>query len=690
MATITINGVSVDPLAQGPSLEALRIARPDAKSSNYVLVQTKAPLTAGQRAQLDGAGAEILEYVPDDTYICRYLASDLAPLRALPFVAWVNVYMAQFKIAPTLLADDPSATRVNLLDIAPHAAAAVSAAPVSVTVVFQHGVSAARLVSAVAAAAGVDPSAIRVGRCKLVLSVPRDRLSAIAALDDVRHIEMFLPPRLMASVARAIMSVDAVSAASSLHGENQVVAVCDTGVDSGNPADMHPALAGRIAKLYALGRGVADDPNGHGTHVCGCLAGNAVIGDGTLLRGSAPGCRLVVQSVLDSAGGLGGIPVELGDLFQAPYENDGARIHSNSWGTSANGVYTAMAQEVDDFVWRHRDMIICFSGGNDGADTASKGSVDAESISSPACAKNCIAIGASESARPNFPGGPVMTYGNGWPGRFQAEPISSDQVADNPNGIAAFSSRGPAANARIKPDLVAPGTAILSARSRVMGDDQGWGLSGDPLYFFDGGSSMAAPLVSGCIAVLRQFLQQQGIASPSAALVKAALVNGAVPLGGQYVPSELGIPPDNAQGFGRVDLARTLGLVEPPVQLMLRDEAATLETGESQTLRVNLAAPFAGLKVTLAWTDLPGEGLQADLDLSVTTADGTEYHGNMGGDPVNFDRVNTIEQVGLVGLAPGPVMITVRAHRTVQPQNFALAIRKIQQPTAAPRNRADS
>jgi hypothetical protein len=44
-------------------------------------------------------GVEILEYAPEDTYICRYVPADLSKIRALPFVAWVNVYLHVFKIA---------------------------------------------------------------------------------------------------------------------------------------------------------------------------------------------------------------------------------------------------------------------------------------------------------------------------------------------------------------------------------------------------------------------------------------------------------------------------------------------------------------------------------------------------------------------------------------------------------------
>jgi serine protease AprX len=89
----------------------------------------------------------------------------------------------------------------------------------------------------------------------------------------------------------------------------------------------------------------------------------SVLGDGksdklgVSIQGTAPAAKLVLQSVLDSQGGLGGLPIDLNELFADPYNNDGARIHSNSRGSVVgNGLYDSQASEVDDFVWNHRDL----------------------------------------------------------------------------------------------------------------------------------------------------------------------------------------------------------------------------------------------------------------------------------------------------------------------------------------------
>ena len=93
MAQISINGYTFDPVAQAKDLKAARLDSVDTSESNYVLIQTNGPLDDEQKAVLTKAGATILEYIADDTYLCRYPPANLRPIRALPFVVWAGVYM---------------------------------------------------------------------------------------------------------------------------------------------------------------------------------------------------------------------------------------------------------------------------------------------------------------------------------------------------------------------------------------------------------------------------------------------------------------------------------------------------------------------------------------------------------------------------------------------------------------------
>lgn len=543
MSKITINGVTIDPLTQGPALAAANLDSADATGSDYILIQTVQPLSKDMKSGLKKIGVVVLEYVPDDTYLCNYTGTNLDQIRSLANVVWVNTYMQGFKVAPSLTAR-PVAAPIgvrNLLDVTAAPAGILSTALKVVDVVFHSNVDPQSIRDKLAAAARLDASDLNIMPNKIRLNVQTKHLNDFAGIDEVRHIEEVLPMKLHNDIAREILNLEPPpNPERTYEGQGQTVAIADTGFDKGSTTDVHNAFTGRVARLYALGRARANDTNGHGTHVAGSVLGD---GDSATLgyniRGTAPAARLVLQSVLDNGGGLGGLPNDLNDLFQPPYDEDNVRIHTNSWGsTLGDGRYNSSSREVDEFVWEHRDCLICFSAGNEGVDHKTEsGVIDPKSITPPGTAKNCITIGATENNRPNF----NVTYQQAFGATdYPANPIASDRMANDPDGMVAFSSRGPTTDGRIKPDVVAPGSFILSTRSRDT-SDTGWAPSDDPLYFFIGGTSMATPLVAGCAAVVREYLAvERQITSPSAALVKAMLINGAQDLAGQYVPSEAG------------------------------------------------------------------------------------------------------------------------------------------------------
>lgn len=670
MVIITINGNTLDPDAPVAVRKTLGAATDSAADSNYILVQTKEPLKKAQKEELASLKVDIKEYVSENTYLCRYEPEDLAPIRNLDYVTYSNIYPNLFVVSPSL----KSAGAHGVHDGTAPFQTVLSSRTRTVDVVLHRDCKFEDCKGDIAKAAHLDRDEIKGCKGKIRLNVQEQYLDALAKIDNVQVIQEVHGNKLFNNVARRVLKVDNVTVNSTkLTGKGQIVAVGDTGVDSA-----HPAFSGngRIVTTIPLGRPSAtNDPDGHGTHVCGSVLGNGTLEGGEPIQGTAPEARLVMQSLLDSRGGLGGIPDDLEELFGPAYA-EGARVHNNSWGSVQPGLpYDESCREIDQFVVDNPDMLICFAAGNDGVDQDRNGAIDLRQVGSQAVAKNILTIGASENDRPNL----TVAYGvrgnGGVDPRYSVRPIFGDRYANNPDGMAAFSNRGPSKEQRHKPDLVAPGTCILSARSSLVDDAGFYGASPDPRYMFESGTSMACPLASGCAAVIRQFLVANPPAnagsnySPSAALVKAVLINGAVELPGQYNPSEAGPSPNPSSGWGRVSVADSALTASGTAGY---GEGVPLEEDGTFDIDVDVSGSGKTLKVTLVWSDLPGAMLQNDLDLNVS-AGGSERHGNMG-TRTGFDRVNNVEQVNWANVPAGQAKITISAFRlTGDSQGFAYA-----------------
>jgi hypothetical protein len=656
MATVTINGISYDTDANPAADPAVE----PATRSRYLLIAARQPIDSAVRNALDREGAVLLEAVPGGAFICRYPLADARRIAALPFIDWVAPYPVAVKLSPALLGLPYVEGGVPAAEAWNRRRALSDGDPMTVDVVLHRMVDPAALVQRVAAAAGVEPTFVVVAGRKLRVTLQHaGRARDVAALDEVRHLDTVRSAKGANSAARTVLRTPPPgSSGSAFTGLNETICIADTGFDKGILNDVHPAFKNRVKKLYALARaGLSDDPSGHGTHVAGSALGDGLSEAEGLLQGTAPGADLVVQSVGTGVGTQMEFPASLEDLLLPPYSQDKARIHSNSWvRDGAPQQYLTDCEEIDRFVYEHRDLAICCAAGNDGDENVvGSGKIALGSVRAPGTAKNCITVGASENDRPSI----VDT----WKQHLAncGEPLASDLSADNPEGMAAISSRGPTADARFKPDVVAPGTFVLSARSRKT-TNQAWSASSDPLYMFDGGTSMSTALVAGCAASVRHFLRTgQQIRQPSAALVKAALINGARPIRGQYRPSEAGTVPNNVQGFGRVDLQAVVGPYEAGETVEFFDEDRALETGEDEEFEVALGTAGRRLKVTLVWTDPPGESLQCDLDL-IVRAGNRERHGNKPAASTRFDRVNNVEQVDWANVPQASATVIVRAH----------------------------
>jgi hypothetical protein len=492
-----------------------------------------------------------------------------------------------------------------------------------------------------------------------------------------------------------------------IHGEGQLIAILDTGLDytscyfrepdnspppfnTGTPSGglgwQNIDLSRRKVVAYnflyscdqypnALGcetPGVAAslDNQGHGTHAAGTALGDTGapiahdFGDAI-----APGAKLIVQDggyvggdLCTQFAGVGCPATKLPAIFEQAYKQ-GARIHSNSWGDRQGRLsnpptanYPQSAYDVDAFAWSHPESLVIFNTGNLGQLAQTPRS----SISAPGSAKNTLQVGGAR---------------NDW---------------DDDDTISGFTLFGPSRDGRIKPDLVAP--------ARVVAADIDFDKKPNTCDATDqAGTSWASPSVAGAAALVRQYYTDgfypSGVKTladrmvPSGALLKATLIAAARPLLWRkdvvMNARVAALPtPSIEQGWGFPVLDDALYFPGDAVRLRVLDVPLPtgLKAGQSTTVRVNVgsATPF---KAVLVWTDPPGTirtstsdstpQLVNDLDLRVSLG-GVMHLGN-GAAP---DRLNNVEVVSLGAQAGGVAEITVTANRLGfgERQSFALVL----------------
>jgi hypothetical protein len=431
----------------------------------------------------------------------------------------------------------------------------------------------------------------------------------------------------------------------------------------------------------AFARNCTSDPSGantsgHGTLNAGIAVGYALTTAGadgagySYGLGIAPFGRFGATKIIRNSGvadraGCGGTDAAIVAGAQAL----GAQISLNSWAAGSGGAYSAQAQAYDALT-RDADpgtpgdqpMLHIFAAGNSPAGLPS-------SVAAPGTAKNVISVGATENARdPSVVDGCNVSAG------------------DSANDIATFSARGYTADGRAKPDLVAPGTHVQGPAAPSPGftgagvcgarfnngappADDAYYPPGQSRYTWSSGTSHAAPAIAGAAALVAEHYSRTARlgAWPSPAMARAILINSTRHLTGASANDDL---PGAGQGWG----APNLGLAFDGTSRVWVDQTHLFTaSGQAKTLNGYVADPARPVRVSLAWTDAPGNPIGGayvnDLDLEVT-AGGQTYKGNFfsGGRSAPggaADAINSVESVFLPSGLSGPLTVRVIARNIV-------------------------
>ena len=333
-------------------------------------------------------------------------------------------------------------------------------------------------------------------------------------------------------------------------------------------------------------------PRNHATHVGGTVAGAGIIQE--VYAGYAPKSTMIGQ-------------VFSNIITNAPayVQDQGMVITNNSYGSvvddcAYNGLYDLTARMLDQQAFDLPELQHVFAAGNDGFRTCTP-----------------------------FPNGFKTVLG----GYQAAKNVITVGSTDYNRDVSIFSSRGPVKDGRMKPEIMSMGEFVASTWT-------------NNIYSYNNGTSMAAPGVSGGLALLVQrYRQLNAGANPKNVLLKALLCNGADDRGNAG--------PDFKYGLGSMNLLRSLKMMEDATYF-----TSTVTQSITNTHTIAVPGNTAQLKVLLYWQDPPAavmasKTLVNDLNLEVTGPGGTVLPLTLDSIPANADNSatngadhrNNIEQV---------------------------------------------
>lgn len=651
---VYLPGRNFDPLKSPPAGTVTPDGRGASGGRDYYIVQLGGPTQDEWLDSLRAVGVEILQYIPHQAFLVYGDGAAIQKAASHSRVRWVGRFLPEDKVSPVMR---------EQIAAAHGAALSRTISPLEFTQAnrarFDLAIFARADMNAVASQLMAVPGLTIQHSIKLptnffnVLRVemPLDAVDRVAQFSDVVRIDSYATPskedeRSSQIIAGNYTSTTAISPPGynpltqfGVDGTGVTVSVVDDGVAIPGDGGFYVTAANTVdAPLH----GATIGANGHGHLNASIIAGAAPFSslDPTGYnygKGVAPGANIINVPLLRN-GCSGQVEAVCYDDSITTLGPNGSKgfISNNSWGNGVNAnVYDAYTASFDGFV---RDasaagtidpILLVFSAGNSGTSGLTK----------PKVAKNVIATANSENLRTEL-----------------------SASANNIDDINSSSSRGPAADGRIKPDISAPGTAIAGGRA---GSDSLFGNI-DTFHRWSSGTSHAAPQVAGAAALFTQFwkINNAGV-NPTPALVKAVILNTGQEMNG--VGSTLPIP-NKDEGWGRMNMKLMLNT---GVGMKYINQTAALSTpGESVTYTGKVADVTKPVRFMLVWTDPPAvadPALINNLDLTVTVGANT-YKGNVLTNGLSVtggaaDTLNNVETVRLAaGVAAGTnISITVSA-----------------------------
>jgi Subtilase family len=629
------------------------------------LVQYSAPAMPAWQAQLRSSGLTVVDSLPERTVIVAGTAADLERVSKLPWVEYAGPYLPAFKYAP-IGANEHGQFTVVVAD-------SELAQPTIAWIREVSGgfVAESRYAGQFSGRVHADlPTALRFLEEPFVLAV--ETYVPLAASDERQAISLTGANSPAGGNYLNWLSGRNI-APNDLTASGIVVDVADSGIDTGCTSAGHLDLDGR--RVYYRGiaplNGAGGDTLYHGTIVAGIVGGNPVAGQNTAGGatngfgyqdndssgsfyyglGVAPGIRLGSTMMTNANGNVGtvaqwttsavtsncNVPTNLcattGPLCRAVVQT---HSHNEYDATGSNaGVYTANAREFDISV-RNADRVanvplaVTISAGNYRQRTTDS----TTQVLAPATAKNVISVGGTESARDAI------------------SACTSDGTVENPvsrhsaqgYNVLGYMSRRGTNDSRLKPDLVAPATLAMGPRTAAMAGPASycaWGGGGGgtylwPQYQGSSGTSFAAPVAAGAIALLRYYYGANHSLQPSPAMYKAMLVADAQSISGstdRQTNSTVVSWPNAQQGFGRLTLD---DLMNSSVSKSWHDQGTILLQGQIYERTVTVTDPAKPVRIALAWTDAPATAGSAvalvnNLNMHTYGPDHWGFYGNFVG-----------------------------------------------------------